>query len=103
VLTETRDRRGVSPILKISNHYQQNESFQKIRENVPSVPGFPIDPWASETKNAKRAPTICAARKGGTSVGRIPAKVGSLWSLLVWGLRLEISGQAQFFPGPCFF
>ena len=37
------------------------------------------------------------------SVGRIPAKVGSLWSLRVWGLRLEISGQAEFFPGPCFF
>ena len=35
--------------------------------------------------------------------GRIPAKVGSLWSLRVWGLRLEISGQAEFFPGPCFF
>src|SRR6266403_4914746 len=50
-----------------------------------------------------RAPTICAARKGGTSVGRIPAKVGSLWSLRVWGLRLEISGQAEFFPGSCFF
>jgi hypothetical protein len=41
--------------------------------------------------------------KSGTSVGRIPAKVGSLWSLRVWGLRLEISGQAEFFPGPCFF
>src|SRR5258706_7672465 len=41
--------------------------------------------------------------KDGTSVGRIPAKVGSLWSLRVWGLRLEISGQAEFFPGPCFF
>ena len=51
----------------------------------------------------ERAPTIYAARKGGTSVGRIPAKVGSLWSLRVWGLRLEISGQAEFFPGPCFF
>ena len=44
-----------------------------------------------------------AARKGGTSMGRIPAKVGSLWSLRVWGLQLEISGQAEFFPGPCFF
>src|SRR5260370_42233601 len=49
-------------------------------------------------KVAKRAPTICAARKGGTSGGRIPVKVGSLWSLRVWGLRLEISGQAEFFP-----
>ncbi len=36
-------------------------------------------------------------------VGRIPAKVGSLWSLRVWGLRLEISGHAEFFPGPCLF
>jgi len=35
--------------------------------------------------------------------GPIPAKVGSLWSLRVWGLRLEISGQTEFFPGPCFF
>jgi hypothetical protein len=34
---------------------------------------------------------------------RLPAKVGSLWSLRVWGLRLEISGQAEFSPGPCFF
>ena len=32
-----------------------------------------------------------------------PAKEGSLWSLRVWGLRFEISGQAEFFPGPCFF
>src|ERR1700674_3682268 len=58
---------------------------------------------SQQTKNARRAPTICAARKGGTSVGRIPAKAGSLWSLRVWGIRLEISGQAEFFPGPCFF
>ena len=34
---------------------------------------------------------------------RLPAKAGSLWSLRMWGLRLEISGQAEFFPGPCFF
>jgi hypothetical protein len=100
---ETWGQTGSSPILKISNHCEQNEPLQTIRENVPSVPGFPIYLWASETKNAKRAPTICAVRKGGTPVGRIPAKVGSLWSLRVWGLRLEISGQAEFFPGPCFF
>ena len=38
--------------------------------------------------------------KGGTSVGRIPAKVGSLWSRPgVGGFDSEISGQAEFFPG----
>ena len=36
------------------------------------------------------------------SRNNIPPDV-SLWSLRVWGLRLEISGQAEFFPRPCFF
>ncbi len=54
------------------------------------------DPFA-----AKRAPTICAARKRATDMGRIPAKEGSLWSLRLWGLLLEISGHAEFFPGSC--
>jgi MFS family permease len=67
---------------------------------------LPLSGWLVDrvgARNAKRAPTICAARKGGTSVGRIPAKAGSLWSLRVWGPRLEISEQTEFFPGPCFF
>jgi len=53
-------------------------SFLVLHCTFPGVFRSLIDPWASETKNAKRAPTICAARKGGTPVGRIPAKVGSL-------------------------
>jgi hypothetical protein len=74
----------------------------KNYRNVPSVPKF-VTKFSQVFKNAKRAPTICAARKGSTSVGRILAKIGSLWSLRVWGPRLEISGQAEFFPGPRFF
>jgi hypothetical protein len=35
---------------------------------------------SQRNKNARRAPTICAARKGGTSVGRIPAKVRDFWA-----------------------
>jgi len=58
---------------------------------------------SQRNKKCEAAPTICAARKGGTPVGRIPAKVGSFWSLRAWERRLEISGQAEFFPGPCFF
>src|SRR5260370_14243808 len=49
-------------------------------------------------KVAKRAPTICASRKGGTSVGRSPLKVGSLLSLRRCALRLHIRAQAEVFP-----
>ena len=49
-------------------------SFSSQSKTTGSVPAC-----CQVFKNAKRAPAICAARKGGTSVGRIPAKVGSLW------------------------